>query len=125
MATDEIVALGLRVADNNSAYNNDVPAWVQYVKDHRSYLVANSKPVTITPELMHTYRYNPSGFMAFAGLPLGLTWLMLWINQIHGAVEFIRLTSLLLPNLDVVTALRAQYESVAFAQDASDSRLAG
>ena len=96
--------------DLSLPYGNDDKDWVQFVKDHWTYLHANSDVHIISPAVMQDMRYTPEIYVVSKGLHVSATWIVLYINQIKSANDFIGLTSIKLPTLDALNFLIGEYE---------------
>ena len=96
------------------SYSEADPAWVQYVKDHRSYLLQNSYTQYMTKADAWTYRYRPEEYLASINYDTSCTWLMLWLNQLTPAL-FIGLDSFFLPDHRILADVYAMYTNCQFA----------
>ncbi len=70
-------------------------AWRQLILDHKTYIRINSFRVTISPDALTQYQYNPQRFLRENGYMVELYWIFLFINDFNSDADF---------NLDMLNA---------------------
>lgn len=103
---------------NSKGYGPEDPDWVQFVSDHKSWLIANSEVKQFTAYDLGRYKYRPREFaIDKAGYDLGAYWIILFVNDIRSPDEFNEsITQLRIPRSDIIIQLRKLYEQTAFSR---------
>lgn len=100
--------LSSRLIDKVQKYDNVDRLWVQYIKDHRYYLLTSSTKQSIPLSEMHNYRFRPREFVESKGYSGEMTWIILWLNQIPSSEDFVGYSELIFPDQSVINQLRAE-----------------
>ena len=88
----------------------DEAAWVQYVKDHYRAIKEKSLDTQIDPNDAKTCAYSLSLFLQKYEMPLSMTWIVAWLNQIDSDLHFTpETTSLLMPDQSQLEQMKQQY----------------
>ena len=93
----------------SSKYSPTDKAWVQFVRDHRAYLLASSLLINITDEQMNVYKFRPIAFLTEQGVPKEHIWIIFWLNNID-PLKFEGVTTLKAPPQNLLASLYAQYK---------------
>lgn len=109
-----ISTLTARLARRISQYSEVNPQWVQYVKDHRQYLLTTAYDQYMTKEDAWIYRYRPEEYLANLSYDTSITWLVLWLNQLT-TETFIGLNSFKLPEISTLRDMYSMFSSCQFA----------
>lgn len=105
------VTLADRLISNITNLDSSTKSWRQYIRDHRSVILESSVKVLLRPEMMYAKRYRMNELLRELKYPEGITWIVMWLNQLKSHADIVDLTRLVLPNVDVLNSLYAQYES--------------
>jgi hypothetical protein len=105
------MSLSQRLKTSVGNYTNTDSLWVQYVKDHRSYLLNLSNKIDIDSITMFNYRYRPEDFLAYKGYSKRVSWIILWLNQIYSHTDFVDLKYIFIPELSIIENLYATYKN--------------
>ena len=106
-----IESLATRLAAKATVYADTTADWVRFLKDHRELILSKSTLTAIDYDTMAVYRYRPEEYLDFMGVPRGLAWLVLWLNQIHTAHDFVGLSALYLPDYRHIDELHRLYRT--------------
>ncbi len=83
--------------------------WMSFVKDYRTLLIATATKITIDPNIMRTHRYSLRELLRRHTVPIGMDWIIIWLNQLHGSKDVINLKTLIVPSTSEVTTLYENY----------------
>ena len=80
--------LSERLSENRQYGPEDV-SWYHFVRDHKRWILRNSKTKYFTSEELVKYRYRPRDFVVdVCKCPVFMTWIFLFINDIREASQF-------------------------------------
>lgn len=108
--------LAERILNLNNNYNNSDENWVQFIQDHKSYLMKNSVKVSIPPEVMFNYRYRPEELIRSYNYDKTIMWIIMWLNQLS-YTEFNNITELWFPDINVLNSLKNKFKILKAKQD--------
>lgn len=111
----EISKLSDRLAKTaNNSYGPEDQDWVQFVKDHISYLRENSPVKVFTTFDMVKYKYRPIEFFTDNRGDINQVWIFLMVNDLHDPSDFNEsIKRLWVVDTDQIKKLRQRYESSA------------
>ena len=92
-------------------YGQTDPEWVQFIYDHRTYLLQNSTVVTLSQEDSYIYRYRPEAYFHKTDIDISKVWITLWLNQLTDICSFKGIETLHVPSDSVVSILKQTYEN--------------
>lgn len=118
-------SLTSRIPPLQNKFGNHDQKWVQYVRDHRQFLLKASVARTITSEDMFIYQYRLADYLRKLHQDPSSTWIVMYLNQIDSDVNFMNLTSILVPDITELSNMYAQYETFASNLSVSESMIAG
>lgn len=101
--------LSKRLIENKGQFANDDPEWVQFIKDHYTYLVTNSNTLNINVNDMLLLKHRPEELLVDNGYPREIWWIVMFMNQIASHSTFVGVTTLLVPKLEELVMLKEQY----------------
>ncbi len=78
------------------------PEWVQYIKDHKRFLLDSSIKYEITPEDMSFYNYKFNMYLESIGFDLKHAWIVLLINELKNDSEFFNLKHIYCPSTKLI-----------------------
>lgn len=105
-----ITTFSSRIREKNSGLNVPEPEWIQYLKDHRRYLIEKSVNWYINPDQMGKYRYRLEEYLQSINCSIP-AWLVFYLNQIDSNIEFNNLEYILIPNEKYLDELRKSYNT--------------
>lgn len=96
---------------NAVKYKADDSQWVQFILDHKQYLIDNSTIVPIDVNTMNTYRYKPYLFLTSKKVDFGMMWIVCFINDCNDFHKFDNLSFLYIPSNDTIYNLRVKFNT--------------
>lgn len=96
---------------NTVKYKADDEKWVQFILDHKKYLIDNSRVVSININTMNTYRYKPYLFLSSKKVDFGLMWIVCFLNGFNDFHKFDNLSFIYIPDNDLIYNLRVKYNT--------------
>lgn len=108
-----VVPLSTRYAALSTVINDTATEWIQLVTDHRRNIQEASSFVTITPDVLNSYRYRPGDYLAEVwSIDRSYIWIFLLINDLVTVVDFDDpVTEVYVPSVQYITELRATYRA--------------
>jgi len=83
--------------------------WRTMVHDHRSFLLAGATTFIISDGEQQRYMYRISDYLKSKGKDAGLTWIIIWLNQIGSTKNFVNVAELLVPDSNRLQELYKKY----------------
>lgn len=98
--------------NNDDYYPND-NEWVLFVKDHKEVILKESTTVEIDASIMNINRYSVEPFLREHNLPVSISWIVVWINQLDSAMNFnSTIDTLVVPDHATIRRLKKSYIDV-------------
>lgn len=97
---------------NNSLnnYNDTDSNWRQFISDHKTYLIANSKIRNLSPSYFQGVQYNLKAYLRKINYMTNCAWIVALINNIPNDVNFAAgIGFLYIPNFSIIEALYTTY----------------
>jgi hypothetical protein len=97
-------------------YENTDDNWVQFVKDHRSLILANS---TIhEPSLVYQYphEYNLGRYLKSIAFDISAMWIVRYINNYDTDKDFAQITKIYIPDISHLRELYELYRTTVAAE---------
>lgn len=85
-----------------------------YVLDHYDLILQSSTIYRFKPETMFKFKYRPTEFLEYHGIPGRYYWILLLINNIPDNTKFCDLSSVYIPNAEYIQELEHDYNSKNF-----------
>lgn len=86
--------------------------WRKFIQDHRRIILSKSTIRTLTVYESDKYKYRPEEYLESINVNPGITWIVLWINQIPNNEHFVDIEQLYIPKEKYLNSLRQSYRSV-------------
>lgn len=118
-----MATLSDRIRSYRDKYNNHDPAWVHYVQDHRSILLASCTARIVVASEQIMYRYRLMDYLRSIHYDHTATWIVLYLNQLESERDFNNIDSILLPDLRTLATTYAQYKTYAANLEVSTAKL--
>ncbi len=103
------MALSERIRHLESDYSSKDIDWVKYVRDHYKTIFMNSKAVFMDVNSHYWEHHRLEDYLASKQYDPNLAWIIFYINQISGNVNFKEIKSLLIPRIDTIRGLYQSY----------------
>lgn len=104
--------LKLIYQSNDTDYSNNDLGWVQFVRDHYTYLRNKSTPKIMSSVDMSITKYRIHEILAEMGMSPSVIWIVLLINQLPSENDFVDLTAILIPDMATIEQLHSTYNSI-------------
>lgn len=112
----ESAATPLYITLESNIQKFDLPDidWRTMIQDHKENIKINGELIHLSAELVQEYQYRPEEFLyEHLRKSKGLTWIMLFINDLNSKMEFnTSLTQIYIPNDDHIGDLYRTYHSI-------------
>jgi hypothetical protein len=95
-----------------SSYSSEDLGWVQFVRDHYYYIKRSCAKVELNPFRHNAFKYRLTDFCIDNNIPMGMEWIVLFVNQLGSEKDFANLSLMLLPDVEVIKKLRTTYDSI-------------
>ena len=95
-----------------SSYSNYDIEWVQFIKDHFYHIKNKSSVVELDPYRHNSMKYRLADFLADNNIPISMSWIVLYINQLGSDMEFRDITVMLLPDVSEIKYLRDVFDTI-------------
>lgn len=95
-----------------SSYSNYDLEWVQFVKDHFYHIKRNSTVVELDPYRHNSMKYRLADFLADNNIPIEMSWIVLFVNQLGSDMEFRDISVMILPDVSDIKHLREVFDTV-------------
>lgn len=105
-----VTTLSERLKEKSAGLHNPEPEWVQFIKDHRRYIVEHSTTWYINPDVMGRYRYRLEEYLEFIKQPVPY-WLVIYINELQSNIDFTDMDYILIPDASYLDKLRKNYNT--------------
>jgi len=108
-----ITPMSERLRSLISEWSDSDHEWELYVKDHRELIIENSSTIQITADNMRKYQFRLETFLYDKNLDIDyrMTWIVLWLNQLNSNLDFVDLSSLIVPNRSYILRLYEKYRA--------------
>ena len=98
-------------ADPLGDFSDSDIEWKLFVKDHRDFILEKSTKITLTKEESFLYEHRLIDFLLFQRYPASMHWIVLWINGYENDEFFSDTTSIYVPDVAHMKALREDYKT--------------
>ncbi len=95
----------------NAKYAPSDSKWVQFIIDHKNYIIENSTVVTLDKNTMNTYKFKPLIFLSSKNVSYDVMWIVCFINGFLDPINFHNLYSIYIPNESVIYNLKIKYNT--------------
>jgi hypothetical protein len=83
-----------------------------FLQDHKKELIDTAETVILSPNEMNQYKFRPWYFLLAKKHPPAAYWILLWLNNLTGPMEFVRLSTIYVPNFSVLEQLYTLYRTL-------------
>ena len=97
-------------ASMNNKINDQDTAWRHFLKDFKSNILATAKQVQLTPFQQRIYKYRLRDYLRENNLPVDLTWIIIWLNQMETELNFFKKASLIIPDYQTIVKIRNMFD---------------
>lgn len=94
-----------------TALNDTSSSWRIFLKDFRDSLLAKSRMIEIDPYKERIYRYRLRDLLYEHKLPVDITWIIIWLNNIDTENNFKKLTHVYIPDYNEIQRIRNLYDA--------------
>lgn len=95
-----------------SNYGSQDADWVHFVRDNQQAIIDSSTWYELDPYKLNTLKYRLEDFLVEENILTSVAWIVIMINQLGSNADFIGLSRIRLPNMDFISELRTQYNSL-------------
>ena len=107
-----IMSLADRLVSTIDVLDSSDIRWVQFIKDHYTYLLQRSTTLTVDATSMRRYQYMPRALLESLGLAPNIAWIIYWLNGIDNIRDVVNLPYLLIVDLGELELLHEQFNSL-------------
>ena len=93
-------------------FNLDDYEFRLFIQDHREQILAKCTTVVLTPNDQAKYKYRPRYYLYTNEYPPAADWVLLWINDFTGPMEFVKISKLKIPNWSMFEDLYELYRTI-------------
>ena len=87
--------------------------WTQFVKDHRSELIASSTIMALDPNKANKASYSIEMYLKELSLPESIGWIVIWLNQLDSSMNFDgTIETLMVPSISTIATLKKSYTNM-------------
>jgi len=98
---------------NTHVLNDSSSGWLQFLQDHREYIINKSKQITISPNDMAYYKFRISKYLKNKGYGVQCALAFRIINHIKSDADFNEsITEVYIPSTSVLNELRRSYTTL-------------
>lgn len=87
------------------------PGWRHFLKDFRDNLLKKCTVLEINSYSGRIFRYRLRDFLYESKIPLDITWIIVWLNNMESETNFKNMNSLLIPNYTEIERIRNLYDA--------------
>lgn len=110
--TEDVTKLAEKCIDIKGEVSNSDVNWVQFIRDHKQYILNKCTTKEVDVYYMLKYKYRPTHFMLDNNYQWQMTWIMMFINDIPNESYFNEnITSLKMFEASLIIDLYRIYES--------------
>ena len=90
---------------------NDVdPNWRHFLKDYHSKILSTCTTIELSDYHSRVYEFRLRDMLRENQIPVDLTWVIIWINNLESEYNFSNITKILLPNYQELLRIRNLYD---------------
>lgn len=105
-----VTTFASRLRSKSTGISHPEPEWVQFIKDHRRYIVENATDWYINPDIMGKYRYRLEEYLQYIKQDIPV-WLVAYINQYRTNADFNNVEYIKIPSRSHLDTLRKSYNT--------------
>ena len=91
-------------------YDDTDPAWVQFISDHKQYLISQSTTAIISTSYMQGYQYSLKRYLRSIHYNTHCAWIVALVNNLPTDIMFTNgVNSLTLPPFSLIQSLYTTY----------------
>lgn len=83
-----------------------------FLQDKKQELLDSCTKVTLTPDEMALYEYRPRYFLYSKKYPPEGYWILLWLNDMRGTMDFHHTSTILVPNWKLMNGYYESYRTI-------------
>jgi hypothetical protein len=116
-------SLSTQMTSLKGVYPTEESAWYRYVCDHRNTLRTEGMVLTLSLEDAQSYKYRPAELLRKHNLDASVVWIALMINDLRSNIDFVGITTFIIPTEDTLTKLYTAYNNSRISQQEASARL--
>lgn len=95
---------------NTSIASSD-ETWRNFLKDFKSSLLKTGISVPVTDYQQRVFKHRLKDFLKEISVSQELTWVVVWLNNMESALNFVNKSYLVIPDYSEVNRIRKLYEA--------------
>ena len=105
--------LRTELKNSDAMYSSSDQEWVQFIRDHFRIIRSTATNVELDVYQHNSMQYRLSEWLdTELHYPYSVTWIVLLINQLKSEEEFRNLTTILIPEMGVITKLYREFKNL-------------